>query len=328
MNDILDAYLEWATQLEKALRSAVVNVTKLDSRSLHGVAFLGMGGSGVVGDILGRYVEDLVALPVITIKSFSLPRYIGRNWLAVAVSYSGNTIETLRAFQEAVKRGAAVAAVASGGNLIDISRKLKVPYVKVVEGYLPRIALPALLAGTSKLLEELLDVRLGIEECIDVLKDRTALDIAEKLARFLMGGIPFFVVPDRIYPLGLRAKNEFNENAKIMSKVEVLPELGHNDIVGWEGSPREWIRFVVFRDMNDQLLDFVVSYIRELGYPVMTVDVGKPSYIQTVLYGSWIAGMASIILAKLRKIDPSETASINKYKEVMGRYLKFRDQGT
>lgn len=322
MSGVLGDYLNWATQLERALRGVVANATKLDLRSLRGLVFLGMGGSGVVGDILGRHVEDVVTLPTITVKSFSLPRYVDRNWLAVAVSYSGNTLETLGAFQEAVRRGVVVAAVASGGELIEISRKLRVPYVKVDEGYLPRTALPALLAGTSKLLEELLGVRLGIEECVDVLRDRTALDVAEKLAHFLVGGVPIFVVPDRIYPLGLRAKNEFNENAKIVSKVEVLPELGHNDIVGWEGSPREWVRFVVFRDMNDQLLDFAASYIKELGYPVMTVDVGKSSYIQTVLYGSWIVGMASTILAKLRGIDPRETISISRYKEVVRRYFK------
>jgi len=322
----LDVYIEWASQLEKALRSTVVGAIKLDAGSLRGVAFLGMGGSGIVGDILSKHVEGMLGLPVATVKSFSLPRYVGRGWLAVAISYSGNTLETLTAFQEAVKRGVAVAAVASGGDLISMSRKLGLPYVKVDEGYLPRTALPALLAGTSRLLEELLSIPLGIEECVSALRDRGALDVAEKLARFLLGGMPVFVVPDRIYPLGLRAKNEFNENAKVVSKVEVLPELGHNDIVGWEGSPREWIKFVVLKDRYDQLLDFITSYIGELSYPVMTVDVGRLSYLQTVLYGSWVVGMASVILAKLRGVDPRETASIGRYKEAAKRFLE--SQGT
>lgn len=319
--DLLKAYADWASQLERALKVGVTNPARLDATAVRGIAFLGMGGSGIVGDILGKYLENAIDVPAITVKGYLVPKYVGRGWLAVAISYSGNTAETVAAFGEVVKRGTAVAAAASGGRLVELAERLGAPYVQVERGYLPRAALPSLLVGVSKILEELLGVAIDVGGCAGVLRESEAFNVAERLAHFVLGGIPVFVVPDRLYPLGLRAKNEFNENSKVVSKVEVLPELGHNDIVGWEGSPRDLFKFVVLRDLPDPLVDFALGYARELGYPATVLDVGRSGYLGTVLYGSWVVGMASVILAKLRGVDPARTSSISRYRELAEKYL-------
>ncbi|MEM2077609.1 MAG: bifunctional phosphoglucose/phosphomannose isomerase, partial [Sulfolobales archaeon] len=289
--------------------------------TLSGIAFVGMGGSGIVGDILSKYFEREIDIPVATIKSYVLPRYVNSDWLVIAVSYSGNTLETLSAFYEATRRRAKVGVVASGGQLALLAERRGLPRVIVEKDYLPRAALPSLLAGTLGLLNKLIELDISLEKGVEVLRDFSALNEAENLAKYLYGGIPVFVVSESFYPVGLRAKNEINENAKIASKVEVIPEWGHNDIVGWEGNPRNWLRVVAIKGDQDPAIDFAIDYLRELGHDVRTLEIGRYGYFETVLYGSWLVGLASVFLAGLRGVDPEVTKSIEKYKEFVRSYL-------
>ncbi|MEM2207866.1 MAG: SIS domain-containing protein [Sulfolobales archaeon] len=322
MRKLLEEYINWSFQLERALSYEVVDARFLDASSLSGMAFVGMGGSGIVGDIISKYLESELDVPVVTVKSYILPKYVSSDWLVIAISYSGNTLETLSAFREATMRSAKIGVVASGGQLALLAESERLPRVIVERDHLPRTALPALLAGTLGLLSKLIGLNVSLEKGIEVLRDFSAINNAESLAKYLYGGIPVFVVSEDLYPVGLRAKNEVNENAKVASKVEVLPEWGHNDIVGWEGSPREWLRIVAIRGGQDPAIDFALDYLRELGYDIRALEVGRYGYFETVLYGSWVVGLASVFLAGLRGVDPEATKSIEKYKEFMRSYFK------
>ncbi|MEM2006163.1 MAG: SIS domain-containing protein [Sulfolobales archaeon] len=322
MRKLLEEYINWSFQLERALSYEVVDARFLDASSLSGMAFVGMGGSGIVGDIISKYLESELDVPVVTVKSYILPKYVSSDWLVIAISYSGNTLETLSAFREATMRSAKIGVVASGGQLALLAESERLPRVIVERDHLPRTALPALLAGTLGLLSKLIGLNVSLEKGIEVLRDFSAINNAESLAKYLYGGIPVFVVSEDLYPVGLRAKNEVNENAKVASKVEVLPEWGHNDIVGWEGSPREWLRIVAIRGGQDPAIDFALDYLRELGYDIRALEVGRYGYFETVLYGSWVVGLASVFLAGLRGVDPEATKSIEKYKEFTRSYFK------
>lgn len=320
MDKLFEDYLNWSSQLERTLKSEVLDAELIDVGTLRGISFLGMGGSGIIGDVLTKLLNTILDIPATTIKDFALPKFIGRDWLIVALSYSGETLETIMAFREASRRGAITSVVASGGRLMAMAEDMRRPRVIVERGHTPRSAFPALLAGAVNLINSLLNLGLKVEGGVEVLRNRTAIEIAEDLARFLLARIPVFVVTEDLYPLGLRAKNEFNENSKVVGKVEVLPEWGHNDIVGWEGGFREWFRFVFF-DGGSRLMDFVVDYFRELGYDLKVLDVSRSSYLETILYGSWIVGLSSVILAKLRGLDPEETKSIKRYKDFLKDYI-------
>ncbi len=323
MSGLLEEYLGWDSQLERALRLDVLGATWVGE--VRGIAFAGMGGSGIIGDFVARYLERELEVPVFSVKSHSLPRCVGRGWLAVAVSYSGNTPETLSAFCEARRRGAWLGVVASGGRLVELAERAEVPRVLVEDGHLPRTAMPSLLAGVAKLVNELAGSRIDVGRGLEALRDpgsrEGALEKARGMARYMHGGLPVFVVPEELYPLGLRAKSEVNENAKVAGKVEVLPEWGHNDIVAWEGGPRGVLRPVVLRRGPDPLAGFALDYLRELGHDPEVLDLSGRDYLEAVLYGSWIAGMSSVILAELRGVDPRLTKSIERYRSVARKLL-------
>ncbi|MCX8185058.1 MAG: bifunctional phosphoglucose/phosphomannose isomerase [Sulfolobales archaeon] len=323
MRKILEDYLNWSSQLKRALTAEVLNPASLDVGSLSGIAFVGMGGSGIIGDIVAKYLEREVATPVVVVKSFALPKYVDSKWLVVAVSYSGNTLETLTVFSEAARRRVKLAAVSSGGRLMELAEKLGVSRIYVESGYLPRVALPSMLAKTVVLLNKLTNLKIDIERGVEILKDVEGPEAARELANFLSGGLPVFVVTENMYPLGIRAKNEMNENAKIACKVEVLPEWGHNDVVGWESTPRDLVKIVVLRDGFTELADFAAEYLRKLNYSLKVLEVGRVGYFETVLYGSWVIGLASVLLASIRGVNSESTESIEHYKQFIHSYLKF-----
>ena len=120
---------------------------QIHSQSPMNIIFGGVGGSGIVGDILTDYLRSEVDIPVAVCRSVEIPRYVGKNTLFIAISYSGETAETLGLFEQAKRNGAKVGAICSGGKLLATVQSQGIPYVKVDCGMPPRLALPELVAA-------------------------------------------------------------------------------------------------------------------------------------------------------------------------------------
>ncbi len=322
MGEFLSEYLNWFSQATKALNYEIKG--KLWEPPYDGLVIAGMGGSGIVGDVVYVLSSEQLSIPVAVIKDYMLPKWIKGNWLMVAVSYSGNTLETLLAVKEGLSRGVKVAAVASGGKLAELAASKGLPYVQVDSGYAPRSAFPALLISTLRLLNALgLKLYEDLRKSIEVLRDsKGAEEVAEEVIKAMVGRIPFFIASTKYYPLAVRAKNEFNENTKVLAKAEVMPEWGHNDIVGWEGW-KEPIAAVVFREAGNELMKFVAVHLRDSGVPVKEFEVEGSDYIGDILRWSQVVGVASVKLATELGVDPRETKSISKYKAFLKDVLKL-----
>jgi glucose/mannose-6-phosphate isomerase len=322
MHRFLDEYRSWYELSKKALTYGVTGNIK--ERRYDGIAVAGMGGSGIIGDIIYSIAYDSLRVPVTIIKDFDIPQWISENWLFVAISYSGNTVETLSAVRRAEKIGCSIAAVASGGKLIDLAKSRGYPYVLVDKGRVPRSSLPALLIAAIKLLKAhgfriIWDLRTSIE----FIRDKDIIEEeANELADFLYGSLPVFISTWRYYSIALRGKNEFNENAKMAAKVEIVPEWGHNDIVGWEGK-EEYLKAVVLYDKSSLIMKFVVDYLRDSGIGVRRIGLSGEDFLGDILRASMILGIASVKLGIRKGIDPRETKSIKKYKEFLSELRCF-----
>jgi glucose/mannose-6-phosphate isomerase len=118
------------------------------------IVVIGMGGSAIGGDILKDYVKDKLSVPIEVCRDYQLPAYVGKKTLVLAMSYSGETEETLSAFLDALRRGCMIFCVTSGGSLAKYARKQKIPYVQVPGGMPPRAALPYMLVPLLILFEK------------------------------------------------------------------------------------------------------------------------------------------------------------------------------
>jgi len=317
-NQFLREYLDWTLLIEEVGRTDPANARSLRD-VVEGILITGMGGSGIVGDVIYSLSSEKLEIPVVLVKDFRVPRWVGRGWLAVAVSYSGETIETLTCLNEVIRRGAQAAVVASGGKMIELAEERKLPYIRVPPNRTPRSSFPALLLATLKILKSLgIDLGTPLEEqVIEFLKREDALRLGRELAEKLTGKIPVFMSSTKYYPLALRAKDEFNENAKTPAKTEVYPEGFHNDVVGWEA----WFgpfSVVIFKEVGNTTLEFLKETLLGTGLEVATYELSN-AYVEEVIRWSQVVGIASVITAEKRGLDPKETKHIAKYKEFVKR---------
>lgn len=317
-----DMYLSWPSQIRNALGSWGGYAAK---RRHDSVLIVGMGGSGIVGDYVAALAMQLGGPSVAVIKSHLLPRNAGDDALVISVSYSGNTHETIIATKEAIERGLETVIVSSGGYLKALAEKRGLLHVPLPPGLAPRASLPSMLFSVLGLLDAsgMSVVSKGVAEGALQFLEGSVADIAKKgdeIAEWIWraGGLLTIATHSPLDPLAIRAKNEFNENSKVIAKVDVAPEWMHNDIVGYEGPLPVSPAVIELIDPGDEvgrkLVEFMEKIYLSVNGKVLRVELLGDNLLEKMLYGSLLLGIASCRLAELRGVDPLETRGIKEYK--------------
>lgn len=300
------------------------------------VAVCGMGGSGIGGDLLRSLLAPNAPVPVVTVKGERLPAFVGPGTLVFACSYSGNTGETLAAFEAAVEAGATPIAVTSGGALAEGARALGYPLVLVPRGLPPRAALPFLLmpmlraasaAGLSPIGEP--DVREASALLSDLARGwapevPTGGNPAKQLAVTMEGTIPvIYAASPATEPAAQRWKTQLNENSKVFAVWNAFPELTHNETVGWEGvqGGGPALSVVLLRDRQDPARSaLMVEAVRDIlagrAREVTEVRSQGRGLLARLFSLILLGDLVSCYLAILRGVDPTPVRSIE---EVKGR---------
>lgn len=238
----------------------------VSGREFEHVVVLGIGGSAIGGDLLRGYTEAEIRVPFTVNRSYDIPAYVGPRTLVIASSYSGNTEETLSAYQQAKERGAQMMAISTGGELESRATRDGVPFTRIPGGISPRAALGysfiplmamlarlGLIADKQGEFREMLAV-LGAERAELGREIPASANPAKRLAERLHGKYPLFY---GAYPwssvVAYRWKGQMNENGKNLAFANAFPELNHNETVGWEHPEtltRE-VEVVLLRDRGD-----------------------------------------------------------------------------
>lgn len=297
------------------------------------VIVAGMGGSSVGGEILRDLLRDVVSVPIGTCNDYELPAYADRDTLVFAVSYSGETEETLSTFVEAVKRGCMVVAVTSGGHLKSMCERLGLPCVTVPSGLPSRVALPYLFFPLLTLMEEL-GVASGqskdLQETERVLKEiceenspQTPLEEnpAKRLAVKLQGTIPVIYGSRNLRAVARRWKTQLNENSKVPCRYEVFPELDHNEVEGWEAPESLTKRFsvVLLRDPDEPprlklRIEATKKLVLRKVCEVLEVHARGRSKLTKMFSLIQIGDLVSVYLAALLGVNPWPAEAISKIK--------------
>jgi glucose/mannose-6-phosphate isomerase len=225
------------------------------------IAVCGMGGSGIAGDILRCLYAGRIPVPITVTKGYGLPEFAGRDSLVLALSFSGNTEETLSAYAAAVSRGCRVVTVSAGGELAERSAADGAAHVVApADVPMPRMAvgdLTSSLLGVLEVMGVIPPARSEIEEAAALLDDLstrlgpdrpTGENPAKELAEWIGARTPVVWGSEGIAeaPAG-RFRTQVNENAKSPAFSGVLPELDHNDIEGWSAGTGEPFALVILR---------------------------------------------------------------------------------
>lgn len=288
----------------------------------------GMGGSGIAGDILRNWLSRRTKIPISVNKDLTLP-VLNNNTMLIAISYSGNTKETLLALDEALNRTDNVVCIASGGQLLDLCSKKGLKYVKVPSGYQPRCALGYLFGSAVHVLKNpgVYDGSSELEEAAAHLKSLKVMlmpnraspnNPAKKLALKLKDCTPIIYVYDGFYSCAKRWQTQLNENAKVLSWCGSLPEMNHNEIVGWDADDKaENFAMVFLRDKDEP------EYVRKRFEAIKKRAEAKifevwsegQDKISRMLHLIYIGDFVSYYLAILRGIDPMPVRIIEEMKK-------------
>ena len=294
----------------------------------------GMGGSGISGDLLAAYVSESCSLPVLVVRGYELPAWIDESVLFVAVSYSGNTEETLTLYKEAGNRGCTRLAVTSGGHLGERASEAQDPVIKIPSGQPPRASAPYLFiplvyvlanlglnsAPTDSELQETLTV---LEDISREMAPENANTLAMKLAEKIYDKTPLVYGSRGITAvLALRLKNQFNENAKMMAFVNEFPELNHNEIMGWkqlENSPEKYIA-IFLRDVGEhnrvkKRFEICEDILKNSVSEVVELQSRGEALFCRFLSLMLLTDYVSYYTALLRGVDPSFIDNIESLKK-------------
>ncbi|MFD2171706.1 bifunctional phosphoglucose/phosphomannose isomerase [Tumebacillus lipolyticus] len=245
--DMLGAIYKLPEQMELALDLMKRTAVSLDRSRVKTILITGLGGSAVGGDLLRTYVGDTCPVPILVNRGYTMPSYVGDDTWVIAISYSGNTEETLSAYEEAKARGAQLTAITSGGELAERARRDGVPLVSVPSGLQPRAAVGHLFVPLLSLVQKsgLVAERVEeMEETLQLLRDmrdelaptaQTAHNLAKQIALRLHGKIPLIHSSTGLTEaIAYRWKTQINENAQTLAFAHSYPELNHNEIVGFD----------------------------------------------------------------------------------------------
>lgn len=302
------------------------------------VVLCGMGGSAIAGDLLGVYRETDLRVPFEVVRSYCLPKWVGKDALVIVSSFSGNTEETLACLEQAVARDLRITAVTTGGKLGDVCGRRHIPIIRLSEIELPPKIPPRAALGYS--FGALLTVfnRKGfisqaagqVEETSTLLRElsgdyRRPESEPGKAAITLRGKLPLIYASSRLSGVVNRFSGQLAENAKTLSHGNCLPEMNHNEIVGVgrpEGSS-ELMAAVILRSVFDhprvkERLNITEEVLSDVGIDIIQVNSRGGNVLSDMLslvyFGDWM----SYHLAVAEGIDPIPIQRIDEFKHRLG----------
>lgn len=281
---------------------------KISRLTFNSIVFCGMGGSAIGGDIMASLVKSV---PVSVFRSYDIPEWVGEDTLAFVVSYSGNTEETLSAYEKLKKSGADIICITSGGELTEDKPPL---IIRIPSGFQPRCAIGYLFFPAFMVLRRLGVVDFDIDELLSKLTDMSRNQdnedsVAFTLASKLVGRFPVIYAASPLEPVARRWQTQFNENSKVLAHINIFPELNHNEIVGF-GSPEINNLVIILRDAEyspriEKRIEITKDIISHYTSGIEEVYTEGDSLLTRLFSLMYIGDWTSYHLAIKRGVDPT-----------------------
>jgi glucose/mannose-6-phosphate isomerase len=321
MQQLIEAFPK---QLKEALEIGRKAQLKAPGGPYANVVVTGLGGSGIGGRIAAQLVHKEAKCPIEVYHNYYLPGYVNHKSLVIACSYSGNTEETIAAMEQALSKGARVVVVTSGGTMLEMAKAKGLDHIVIPGGNPPRTMLAYSLVQQFFVLHHFGIIGDGFEGAIRTAADqlerdkedikKAAMDLTDKL----MGKRLVIYSEANTEAVSIRFRQQVNENSKELCWHHAIPEMNHNELVGWAGADKN-IAVVIFRhkedhertqirvDINKGVFERYTPHINEVW---SKGDTAFARQLHLINLGDWV----SLYWAHKKGVDPSEIAVINMLK--------------
>jgi len=308
------------------------------------IVVLGIGGSAIGADLVRTLLIEECPIPIIVHRDYALPAFVDRHTLVIACSYSGDTEETLIGFNNALRNGAQLLSITTGGELARRTQQKGLPLYLYHYKTQPRAALGYVLMALLGIMQRLgfaRDKSADVAEAVAVMRqwqaeiEKSVPSIengAKSLAKKLYQRLPVVYGAEHLSEVARRWKGQFNENAKSWGVFDVLPELNHNTVVGYPfptGLP-PWVHVVMLASaLNHPRVRLRFDITRELlqkyGFAYDTIEARGRSKLAQVLSMVHFGDYVSYYLAMLYNVDPWSIGNIELVKERLGEARDTQD---
>ncbi|MFO1533629.1 MAG: SIS domain-containing protein [Thermoplasmatota archaeon] len=300
-----------------------------------GLLLSGMGFSGMVANVVKDAATRAMEIPLTIVKHYQFPNHVQKGWHTLAITYSGDTEETLAVVRTSLERGVGVTGFSTGGKLAGMVDRI----VAQPPGYQPRAAFGYTWFSLLGYLEAsgVLDAKVPVAEAVAAVrgvdeacgpKVPEASNPAKQLARALWHPIPQVYATPAFYGVGLHFRGMLNENAKKIAKVDLVPESNHNDLTGWGGDKENRKHFAVvalrhggqnpelqkrLAFMEERYRKWGVAWHNRVSAPIESFESHVVEQARAIQFFDY----TSVYVAALRGEDPAEIREIKALKRLL-----------
>ena len=318
MQELIDNF---TNQLEEAVAIGEnAKLSNLNARINH-VLISGLGGSGIGGTIVSQLIAKDCKLPILVNKDYFVPAYVSENTLAVFSSYSGNTEETLYALELAEAKKAQIVCITSGGKLLEIAKNKGYDYIQIPSGYPPRAAFGFSSVQLLYLFHKygLISNAFKTQLIASISFLRTEKESIKKeaktVANQLLGKLPIIYSDASFEGVSVRLRQQINENSKMLCWHHAIPEMNHNELVGWR-EKNENLAVIILRNETDfdrtqQRIELNKEIINNYTSTIIEIWSKGNSILERAYYLIHLGDWVSSYLADLKQIDSTEVKVID-----------------
>lgn len=339
-NGMYDLIYRFPLQFEDALD--ITQRAKLpdwNTNQIKNIIVAGLGGSAIGGDLVRSYLAEKLNIPFYICRNYTLPNFVDESALVFISSYSGNTEETLSAYEDAKKRKAKIVAISSGGKVKEKSLQHQITWVNIPKGFPPRAALGYSFVPILVMLERLgfvqgeKDQIKGTKEFLSSNRSKYRMELpveenfAKRIALELHKKLPIiYAATDHFDAVSTRWKGQICENAKMLAFNNVFPEFNHNELVGWKilSEYRDDLVVVILKDEDDHpriktRMEIVKGILEKEGVKVIKVESCGETLLSRIFSLIQLGDFASFYLSILNKEDPFPVKVIDFLKNELAK---------
>ena len=334
--DMFTAIYNFADQIKEAITIGKQMNLRNDYSSCRNIVVAGMGGSAIGGDVVKTIIHNELTVPFYVNRNYSLPNWVNEKTLVICSSYSGNTEESLSAYEDALNKGAMICGISTGGKLSENIRSKGFDLITIPGGLQPRAALAYSFVPMLYMLNKIeLISKSPIDNIFNSIKSlekkRETSSIGDtsnpifKMAKDIYGMIPIiYGNTDTTDIVALRWKCQLCENSKMLAYYNEIPEMNHNEIVGWGNNPDLlselsviWLRNESDNERARARQKITKSLLDDINIVQHEVNADGVNILERLLdlinYGDWLSYWCAI----LHNTDPSPVEKINKLKKAL-----------
>jgi glucose/mannose-6-phosphate isomerase len=303
------------------------------------MVFCGMGASAMSGDIIADAVLTTWDIPIQVIRSTNIPRWADELTLVVISSYSGNTKETLMMYDQTKARGCKMIVITAGGELKERCLRDGIKPIGMPQNVQPRSASGYPVGYLANIIEAAggPKIRTELAKMISVLRKyrgsiwtRSEESPAREIAKQLFGVVPAIYATGSLSSAAIRWKNQINENSKMIAFNGAIPEMNHNEIVGWFECTRRSACKPVFlcEDVEHEdiskMMHESIDVLTDSGVDPLVITIEGKTPLERSLKAVMLGDYVSLFLAAMNGVDPMEVNSIKTFKQKFAALLNLR----